>query len=395
MIEELSRPEVVDFMLRHENDDPRALVLARSKYPEIPVQLAVAQIQSRKKAKTKLPEWHAAQGVLFPHSVSLEQCSSEATAKYKTGLARGSRLIDLTGGTGIDTCYLSENFEQTTYVEQSEELCQLARHNFNALQSKIDVWNGSAEDFIKLGRKATDWYYIDPARRDSHDHKVFQISDCSPDVIKLQERLFTKAENILIKFSPLLDITQVGRSLQHVSDIHVVSVDNECKELLVVLKKGWTGTYTIHTVNIQKKEIQNFSFKEAEEAGAEPEFSMPQAYLYEPNSSVLKSGAFKIISQEFGLKKLHPNSHLYTSEKKVDGFPGRSFSVLGVEALKKASLKSYLKEGKANIACRNFPLSVNQIRKKTGIKEGGDTFIFATTLISNKPALIICRKEIS
>lgn len=395
MIEELSRPEVIDFVVSHENDDPSALVLARSKYPEIPVQLAAAQIQARKKAKTKLPEWHATQGVLFPHGVSLEQCSSEPTAKYKSSLVQGQRLIDLTGGTGIDTYYLSRNFEHTVYVEQNEELCQLARHNFDRLKPAIEVRNDSAENFIQTEQQSNDWYYVDPARRDSQNQKVFHISDCSPDITKLQQAFLTKGVNMMVKFSPLLDIAQIGRSLPHVSNIHVVSVDNECKELLVILKKGWSGAYNIHTVNILKNGIQKFSFREADEVGADPEFSIPQTYLYEPNSAILKSGGFKIISQRFGLKKLHTNSHLYTSEEKVDHFPGRTFSVMGVEALKKSALKPYLKEAKANIACRNFPQSVSQIRKKTGIKDGGDTFIFATTLVSGKPALVICEKEIS
>lgn len=393
MIEELSKPEVVDFVLQHENEEPAKLILAQSKYKKIPVQLAAAQIQSRRKAKKKLPEWYAVQGVLFPHGVSLEQCSSELTAKYKANLIEGNTLVDLTGGTGIDTFYLSKCFQNTIYVEQKEALCKLASHNFSLLSSSIQIECCLSEEFLKKKSEPVDWFYIDPARRDEHNKKVFRIDDCTPNILDIQENILGKSKGLLVKFAPLLDIAEITRTLSNISEIHVVSVNNECKELLIKMMKGYSGDISMHTVNIQHTaQPQEFSYPLKRENQVDVLFCLPKKYLYEPNSAVLKAGAFKMVANQYNLDKLHVNSHLYTSEEKVADFPGRVFEIIGIEALKKKSLWPYLPDRKANITTRNFPLTVNQIRKKTNINEGGEIYIFATTLITGKASLIICKK---
>jgi len=393
LIEELSKPEVVDFVLQHENEEPAKLILAQSKNKNIPVQLAAAQIQSRRKAKKKLPEWYSVQGVLFPHGVSLEQCSSERTAKYKANLIEGNTLVDLTGGTGIDTFYLSKRFQNTIFVEQKEALCELASHNFSALSSSIQVENCLSEEFLKKQTQPVDWFYIDPARRDEHNKKVFRIDDCTPNILTIQENILSKSKGLLVKFSPLLDIAEITRNLKHISEIHVVSVNNECKELLIKMMKEYTGDISIHTVNIQNiDQLQEFTYPLKSESLVDVSFSLPKKYLYEPNSAVLKAGAFKIVANHYNLDKLQVNSHLYTSDEKAAKFPGRVFEIIGIEALKKQSLWPYLPDRKANITTRNFPLTVNQIRKKTGINEGGEIYIFATTLVTGKASLIICKK---
>ncbi|MFY0651420.1 MAG: SAM-dependent methyltransferase [Cyclobacteriaceae bacterium] len=391
MIEEMSRPEVVEFVHQHETDDTTRLVLSQSKHPNIPVQLVAAQIESRKKAKKKLPEWYSVQGVLFSHGVPIEQCSSEITARYKAELANGDTLVDLTGGTGIDTYYLSKKFSSTTFLECNEDLCQLAQYNFNQLKANIQVKHGFAEDFISQSNILFDWIFIDPARRDESNKKVFRISDCSPDIVEMQETLLRKSKNVLIKFSPLLDISELLRSLKYVQEIHVVSVNNDCKELLVVLSNN-EGPIKVSTINFSNDNRQEFSYWFDEEQGSDADLSMPKKYLYEPNASIMKACAFKVLGSKYQIPKLHSNSHLYTADKMVENFPGRAFLISTIIPLKKSELEKLIPEGKANIATRNFPLSVQQIRKKTGLKDGGDQYIFATTLLNNKPMLIVCEK---
>lgn len=391
MIEELARPEVIDFILQHETEDPAQLILSHSKTKDLPIALAVAQIQSRNKAKTKLPEWYSTQGVLFPHGIPIEQCSSEITAKYKSTLIEGNSIVDLTGGTGIDTFYLSRQFQTTTYVEQNQELCDLAIHNFDILNSKIDVVHSSAENFLASLKASVEWIYIDPVRRDQNSRKVFRIEDCTPNLIGLQDKLQEKSKGILIKYSPLLDISEIIRSVPSVEEIHIVSINNECKELLIVLKKS-PSALKIRTINYQRSGKQIFDFYPKEEHQCSITLSLPLQYLYEPNSSIMKAGAFKIIAKKNNLNKLHSNSHLYTSEKLVENFPGRSFEIIEIEALKKKVIRKILPSGKANIATRNFPLSVQEIKNKLEIRDGGDIYIFATTIMNNKHMLIICNK---
>ena len=301
--------------------------------------------------------------------------------------------MDLTGGTGIDTFYLSKSFQNTIYVEQNEALCELAKHNFSALSASIQVENCLSEELLEKQTVPIDWFYIDPARRDEHNKKVFRIDDCTPNILDIQEKILGKSKGLLVKFAPLLDIAEITRNLSSISEIHVISVNNECKELLIKMIGGYSGDISMHTINLQSNgQSQKFSYSLLNESLSDVSFSLPKRYLYEPNSSVLKAGAFKLVANQYNLDKLHVNSHLYTSEEKMAGFAGRVFEIIGIEALKKQSLSPYLPDGKANITTRNFPLTVNQIRKKTGIKEGGEIYIFATTLVTGKSILVICKK---
>ncbi|MEP2773621.1 MAG: RsmD family RNA methyltransferase [Fulvivirga sp.] len=393
MIEKLLANEVQQFILDNEHTDPFELSLKHKSLFGLPTQVIADQITARKKAKSKLPEWYHTKGVIYPPLLSMEQCSSEKTAIHKSKTISGSSLIDLTGGTGVDTFYLSKVFKKVTYVERNEELCEIARHNFNVLgAANITVVHADSEEFIKSYDKKADAIFIDPARRDDSNKKVFMWSDCEPNIIGLLSKLLGVANQVLIKASPLLDLSAGSKDLHHVSATHVVAVKNECKELLYLLDKN-SQTKTIKTSNYSSENnVESFDFSVEEEQSANANYAAPQALLYEPNSSVLKSGAFKILCDRFGLSKLHLNSHLYTSQKFVANFPGRSFFIKQVVRYNKKELLKLLPDKKANITVRNFPEDVAAIRKKTGIKAGGNIYLFATTTTGDQKVIIVCEK---
>lgn len=393
MIEKLTKPEVQDFINRHQHDDPVMLMLQSKKYPHLPFKAVVQQIQSRQKARQKLPEWFATKGILFPPPLSLEQCSSEITAKYKAGLLSGKAMADLTGGGGVDAYYLHRSFEKVDYVEQSPLLCEVARHNFRLFSAAITVHNETAAEYL-ASLKCVDLLYLDPARRDPEDKKVFLLQDCEPNVVALQHDLLQKANVVMVKTSPILDIQLAINAFGHVKEVHIVAVNNEVKEVLYVLEATWNASPRIMAVNLDKVSgvvTQAFLFTQAEEATATVNYAMPQRYLYEPNKAILKAGAFKCISQRFQLAKLHPHSHLYTSDKLI-AFPGRIFERIATVPYHRKALLPYLPGKKANITTRNFPDSVQAIRKKTGIKEGGEVFLMATTNMEEKLTMVVCRK---
>ena len=394
LLDILTPIQVREFIQAHVNDDPVALILQSKKYPELPIKEIAAQIQSRKKAQAKLPEWCALDKIVFPHGVSMEQCSSEETAKYKASLVSGKSVTDLTGGFGIDLYYLSQKFEKANYVERIDELIDLANHNFKILESShIRQFHGTAEDYLYKEKESSELYYIDPARRDESNQKVFQIEDCTPDLNLVIPLLLERKAEVLIKLSPLLDISLALEALPHIKEVHVVSVRNECKELLFRIVPGYEGPPIRIAVNLLKndKEIFEFSNEQEEET---PTFNRPQNYLYEPNASIMKAGGFNAVANTFGVSKLHRNSHLYTSEEVVNNFPGRVFKIMAQTVLNKKKLKPYLPKGKANITVRNYPMTVKEIRKQTGIKEGGDVYLFATTLMKDDPSVLVCSKDL-
>lgn len=393
MIEQLTSNEVQQFIVDNENVDPFELSLKHKSLFGLPTQIIAEQIAARKKAKSKLPTWYQTKGIVYPPLISMEQCSSETTAKHKTQIVSGKSLIDLTGGTGVDTFYLSKVFDEVTYIERNETLCKIAKHNFNLLgANNITVVNSEAEIFINTYDKIVDAIFIDPARRSVQNQKVFLWSDCEPNIIELQSKLLGVASQVLIKASPLLDISAGSKDLHHTSITHVISVKNECKELLYVLEKN-SQSKTINTSNYSSENnAESFDFTVEEEQAAHANYAIPQTYLYEPNSSILKSGAFKILCDRFNINKLHLNSHLYTSQKFVSDFPGRSFFIKQVVRYNKKELLKLIPDKKANITVRNFPEDVAAIRKKTGIKAGGNIYLFATTLSDEKKAIIICHK---
>ena len=385
----------IQFIKEHLNDDPIKLALQAKKFPDVDMSVAITQIAGRKIAAEKVPSWMQFEGLVFPSHLSMEQCSSEATAVYKASLMSGNSFADLTAGFGIDCAFAAKNFKRGAYVERQEELCAIARNNYHLLGLlDVDIVNGDGVEYLSEMQEV-DWLFLDPARRNKQGGKTVAIEDCEPNVAELWKLLLQKSSKVMIKLSPMLDITLALQSLAFVSDVHVVSVANECKELLIILDRGAVDCeISITSVNLLKSgESQLFTFTRNEEL-CECEYAHEIGrYLYEPNASILKAGAYKSIANRYGLKKLHPNSHLYTSDIFVSEFPGRKFCCESVFGLGKKELKSNLGDiKKANITIRNFPSSVDELRKRIKLSDGGDLFLVATTLIDEQKVLIKCTK---
>ncbi len=393
-ITELTQPHVRQWIQEHENDEPAQLMLQAHRFPAIPVREAVAQLQARRKVRHKLPSWHSQENLLYPPSLSVEQSSSEETALYKAALtARGAAMADLTGGMGVDTFFLGKNFKDVWYIEQQEELCTIAAHNFQALGANhIKVVNAAAEEFLKTAPQL-DVIYLDPARRGTENQKLYKLADCQPDITSLLPRLFQLADTILLKAAPMLDISQGLSELEAVKEVHVVAVKNEVKELLFLMQKGFSGIPSIKAINLQADKEDAFSFSQEEEQSAVVSFSDPREYLYEPNAAIMKAGAFKLMAQRYNLAKLHVNSHLYTSETFQESFPGRSFSILYKGKPDKKVIQQFFPDKKALISSRNHPMSVQQLSKKLGLKEGGNRYLFATSFANGKPGMVVCERE--
>jgi hypothetical protein len=388
--------ELRQFIKEHQNDDVRALALQAGKYSGFDFQFALRQIAGWQIARQKLPSWAATEGLVYPPHLSMEQCSSELTAMYKAALCSGERLTDLTGGFGIDCAFMSVNFQSSCYVERNEELCKIAEHNFKKLQlPNVSVNCAEAADFLANMPRA-DVIYLDPARRDKNGKKTVSIGDCEPDVTKLKDLLLLKAGVIWVKFSPMLDLNLALKDIPEITEAHVVAVNNECKELLLkIVQDGACGDVKIVCANLKKAgEMELFAQSRSDEETAACLYAdRPDVFLYEPNVAILKGGLYKSVSEKFGVKKLHRNSHLYTSEELVEEFPGRKFRVLSVFSMNKKELKRELADvSKANVSVRNFPLSVEELRKKLKLKEGGDIYIFATTLRNGDKVLVKCVK---
>ncbi len=385
--------ETAEFIKEHRNDDVRKLALQAARYPEIDMRVAATQIEGWQLAKSKLPAWSKAEGIVYPIRLSMEQCSSEETAQYKASLITGETLVDLTGGFGIDCSYMSVGRVKSTYIERNKELCAIASHNFSLLGLKqIKIINGNSQEILPL-LPHCNWIFIDPARRSESGHKVVALGDCEPDVTMLQDTLLEQADNIMIKCSPMLDITAACRSLRQVSEVHIVAVNNECKELLFILSHENKRT-RITCVNIIGSTRQQFSYYIDEESRSSIRLSQNIGkYLYEPNAAIQKAGAGSILSSRYNIDKLHPNSQLYTSQEHIPEFPGRRFIVEDVVGFAKKELKALLNNvEQANITVRNFPENVQTLRKRLKIAEGGDIYLFATTLADNSKVIIKCRK---
>ncbi|WP_265990932.1 THUMP-like domain-containing protein [Larkinella insperata] len=358
-----------------------------------------------------MPNWYANPELVFPPALSVEQASSERTAAYKASLlnpggAKPALVVDLTGGMGVDALAFSQQADRVIYVEQQTDLAELAAHNLPKLGgTNIDFPHQTepgipADRFLAQFTGPADWLYLDPARRDRQGGKVVRLEDCEPNVLDWYRPTHPtgwrqKATSVLLKTSPLIDIETVMRQLPDVAAVHVVSVDNECKEVLFVLTANAGPDVTLQTVNLRSTGADEFfAFRRTEERTAEVSFHDPMRYLYEPNPSLLKAGAFRIVAERLGLCKLAPNSHLYTSNELVPDFPGRSFEVLGSCKPDRKEVQSFLPEHKANLSVRNFPEATETLRKKLGIATGGDLYLFATTLFDNKKRILITRKPI-
>lgn len=394
-MKELS-PETLAFIDSHRGDDVRTLALQAKKYPAVDMAEAVVQIAGYQIAEKKVPLWAQTAGIRYPQHLSMEQCSSEVTARYKASLVSGDTLTDLTAGWGVDCSFLARNFRCADYVERQETLCRIAAHNFPLLGlPHVRIHCADAVEYLQ-SMEPVDCLFLDPARRDSHGGKTVAIAECEPDVCRLEPLLVEKGKTVMIKLSPMLDMASALRDLQYVRRIHVVSVNNECKELIILLRKApdeeeaAAGEVIISCEQVVNNSVHQhfqFTFSEEKSAGC-PLAESVGYYLYEPGAALLKAGPYRLLATRYGVEKLHPNSHLYTSSGLVD-FPGRRFRVTAVSGFGKKDLKVLL-EGveKANLTVRNFPSSVAELRKKLKLKEGGDTYLFATTLASGEKVLI-------
>ena len=444
-----------DFIRQHQDDDVRQLAFLGSKYPEVDMPFALDQIRGRKMARVKLPRWASLEGIIYPPHISMEQCSSESTALYKAELAArllglpasssGTEMkaeneiefVDLTGGFGVDFSYIAARLGvKSMYVERQAHLCEAAKENFGRLGLKnaivkngdgIEVLHSfhpkkkdaaSADDSLgitydqprsllktNLGLKII---FIDPARRDDAGNKVVSLKDCTPDVTVLQEEMLSKADYVIIKLSPMLDWHRAISELSHVREVHIISVNNECKELLLVLSARnmgdmeassadgevkHAGNLRIYCVNDAQSFVCDELDMESSPVRIAPPVLEEMQYLYEPNASLMKAGCFGVLSDRYDARMLSKNSHLFVSQAPIEAFPGRSFRIIAISSFNKKELKRHLSGiTKANIATRNFPLSVAELRKRLKLKDGGETYIFATTLSDESHILVITEK---
>ena len=385
------------YVAAHLHDDPAHLALQARRHPGLPVPELVRQIQARQKARIKLPEWADNADLIFPPALSVEQASSARTATFKAGLVAGAaRLADLTGGFGADAAHFAAEVGQVDYVERDAKLAGVVSYNLARLGiANVAVHATDAAAFLKqVPDDAYDWLYLDPARRDGADRKLFRLQDCEPNVPRLLPLLLRKAPGILLKTSPMLDIELAIQELGHVRRLWVVAVDNEVKEVLYELGAAPAVDPERLTINLRRHgEPQEFRLNRAREARALPRYAEPRQYLYEPNAAVLKAGGFRSVGTAFELFKLHQHSHLYTGDALRTDFPGRTFRVRAVEKYDGAALRAHLgPEARAHITTRNFPDSVAAVRQRTGIREGGNIYLFATTDLRGRLLVLVCEK---
>jgi 16S rRNA G966 N2-methylase RsmD len=389
--EHILNSEVQAFLDEHLYKDLDRILFKGSPFLDIRVQELVEQIQSKRKCKTKLPTWYRTPGIYYPPKISVEQASSETAASYKASLVSGKNLADLSGGFGVDAYFFSKKVEQVHYFEINEELTSIAEHNFRVLGAgNLFCSNENSMQFLRGSNKTFDWIYLDPARRSGSRERVFLLEDCSPNILESTDLLLSRSDRVLLKLSPLLDISRAVNQLSGVEEVHVLAIDNEVKELLFLLGKDQTEKPIIHAVNI-KGQTRHILSSEINIRASMPAFGPVRDYLYEPNAVVLKAGLFNEIAHQYPVAKLHPNSHLYTSEKLID-FPGRRFVVKKQMKYSPKKIRKELGLARAHVTTRNFFESVASIRKRTGLREGGDDYLFFTTDHSGRPQVLVCAK---
>ena len=419
-----------EFIIQFRESDPRRLALQASRYPDVDMPFALNQIQGWQTAQRKLPSWAACDGVVYPPHLNMEQCSSEPTARYKQQVARrwveavqpdaDTCMTDLTGGFGVDFSFTSRCFSSATYVERNASLCDVVSANL----PRLGIQNATAkcaeaEDVLEQLKPQT-MIFLDPARRDEHGVKTVLIADCTPDVCQLLPRLMAKSQFVMLKLSPMLDWHKAIVDLDgKVREVHIVSVDGECKELLLVLADNGTKNVQVFCVDIQSRPDSEGQYPRSEfvysiatnaqeemvennsklenSTSAQPTNSKLKTqnskFLHEPNASVMKAGCFDEIARAFGISAISRNSHLFLSDELKEDFPGRTFAIDAVTTMNKRQLRQTLSGMKqANIAVRNFPLSVAELRKRLKLNDGGDTYIFATTTSDGDHILMITHK---
>ena len=397
-----------EFVRRHADDDVRKLALQGTRDGEVDLSMALQQIAGWQTARRKLPSWAAVEGIVYPPHLNMEQCSSERTARYKAQIVgRGDIFVDLTGGFGIDFYWLSQGFQQRIYVEQNEALCTLADHNFRQLGHACMVKCSTAAAFLQTLTHA-DLIFLDPARRNEHGGRTYGIVDCTPNVLEMLPLLLQKSDRVLLKLSPMLDWQAAVTELQFVSEVHILSIDNECKELLLLLEPSaeprsvedclvvCVNNDQVFKVNAKEQGRDLLQVKSgftSSKMGVYFKQNQEALFLYEPNASIMKAGCFSVLEQRFPVSQVAPNSHLFLSSDEIGDFPGRRFQIQSISSLNKKELSSVLAPlERANMTVRNFPMTVDQLRKKLKLKDGGDTYIFATTMADGQHRLLICRK---
>jgi len=383
---------IQDFIDSNIDKDTAKLLFHKPFFSEVSNKEIVEQIEAKKKCRIKLPNWFISKDIYYPNKLSIEQTSSETTAEYKSNLIQGNTLIDLTGGFGVDSYYFSKRFNKVIHCEMDSELSKIASSNFGALKiDNITTMDSDGLDVLKESKRRYDWIYVDPSRRHEAKGKVFFLKDCTPNVPHHLDDLFEYSSNIMVKTSPLLDIKSGIKELHSVKSIQIVSTNNELKELLWILQKDYSGPIEVKTVNILKKTTEEFVFNLDDETHAKACYSMAKTFLYVPNSTIFKSGAFKLISQKYDISKLHSNTHLYTSDRLMD-FPGRRFKIDKKLPYNKKLLKKEFLNYKVNVSTRNFPDSVELIKKKLNLKDGGTIYLFFTTNVTEHKEVLVCSR---
>lgn len=387
----ITNPDIQRFIDLNIDKNITKLALQKNPFPAIEWISILNQIAAKTKAKEKLPTWFSTKNIIYPSKISVEQTSSEKTASYKATIVSGENLIDLTGGFGVDDYYFSKKINNVVHCEINSELSDIVKHNFKQLNAEnITCYAGDSLAILSTLNLKWDWIYIDPSRRNDAKGKVFMLKDCLPNVPEYLESYFYKSNDILIKTAPILDISAGLGELRHVKNIHIVAIDNEVKEILWELNKDYFGKIKIKTISILKDKTETFDFT-LNDYSEIPTYSLPQKFLYEPNSAIMKSGGFDEIGTFYKLNKLHKHSHLYTSNDLIS-FPGRIFEIENTISYSKIEMKQFLENRKANITTRNFPDTVETIRKKWKIKDGGNTYCFFTTDENNNKIVLICNK---
>ena len=390
MNEKILQQDIQEHINNHLKSDIHKLILKGVPFEGVTVQEVANQVICKQKSEKKLPSWFNTKNIYYPPKISIEQTSSETAANYKASLVSGKRLLDLTGGFGVDSFYFSSSFNTIDHCEIDINLSKIAAHNFEQLNKKnITCLAENGIEYLKKSKDYFDVIYLDPSRRSDSKGKVFLLKDCEPNIPKYIDLLFNKTKTILIKCSPILDITSALNELKFVKEIHVVAVNNDVKELLYLMEKEYNGNVKINTINFSKKNSQEFNFDLNKKSISN--FEEPLNYLYEPNAAILKSGGFHEVTNQLDVYKIHQHSHLYTSKNLVK-FPGRKFKIVNVLGYDKKKILKILPNKKANITTRNFSKSVAQLRKELKIKDGGNDYLFFTTNLHHKLICIHCER---
>ena len=389
-LESILQKDIQDFITQNLNTDSSKLALKKNPFPAINYSIIINQIVAKKKAKDKLSTWFSSENIIYPEKISIEQTSSEITAKYKASLVSGKKLIDCTGGFGIDDYYFSKQFKSVIHCEINADLSQIVKHNFEILEAtNIECYQGDSTEILKQLNQTYDCIYFDPSRRNDAKGKVFMLADCLPNVVDLQDFYYQFTNTILIKTAPILDLQAGLLELKNVAQIHIVAVDNEVKELLWKIEKNFNESPEIIAVNLEKEKQTITKIESSKSYSAR--YSLPKNYLYEPNASLMKSGGFEAVSELFAVNKLHQHSHLYTADKIID-FPGRKFQIDAVVPYQKKEIAQYIQNKKMNVSTRNFPIKPEEIKKKHKIQDGGTIYAFFTTNLNNEKIILLCTK---